>query len=522
LDKKRKILLMFQNDHNKTEIAKEVGVSRKTVRKYINEFEERLSELDSVSKYNPEKLTELIEALSVPPKYDTSSRRTSKLTDEIKSVIDEYIIENEKKVANRNRKQVMKAIDIYDLLTEKNYDIGYTTVCNYIRSQKKNHEAYIKQIYPKGNTVEFDWGEVKLEIAGEEKKFQMSLFTTANGSCHFARLYPNQKTESFLDSHIKGFKYFGGVHKEVVYDNMKVAVRRFIGKGEKEATEELIKISMYYGFDYRFCNARRGNEKGHVERGIEFVRRKAFARKFKFETLQEANTHLLETANKLNHKARKWLDGKSPMTILTEEQNYLVPLKPDYVIAKKVECRVDKYSTITIEQNRYSVPEYLVGKFLDVTIYPEQIKARYKNEIVASHIRSFDFASWVIDIEHYLNTIKKKPGSLKNSAAIQCSDHRIQKLYYDYYTKNPREFIVLLEIIRANNLEIVENAIVELELIGKRHVTTENIKNIVNQTPIKKDESLNEKDDEIMNRSLEMLNVLTDAFLSSANGRQLN
>ena len=65
LDKKRKILLMLQNDYNKTEIAKEVGVSRKTVRKYINEFEEKLNEMDNVSKYDPAKLTELIEALSV-------------------------------------------------------------------------------------------------------------------------------------------------------------------------------------------------------------------------------------------------------------------------------------------------------------------------------------------------------------------------------------------------------------------------------------------------------------------------
>ena len=34
---------------------------------------------------------------------------------------------------------------------------------------------------------------------------------------------------------------------------------------------------MYYQFGFRFCNVRKGNEKGHVERSVEYIRRKAFA-----------------------------------------------------------------------------------------------------------------------------------------------------------------------------------------------------------------------------------------------------
>lgn len=54
---------------------------------------------------------------------------------------------------------------------------------------------------------------------------------------------------------------------------MKVAVKRFVGRQEKEPTEALLKLSTYYGFAFRFCN---GNEKGHVERSVEYIRRKAF------------------------------------------------------------------------------------------------------------------------------------------------------------------------------------------------------------------------------------------------------
>src|SRR5690606_32761448 len=97
--------------------------------------------------------------------------------------------------------------------------------------------------------------------------------TTARGNYRFAYLYQNQKMESFLDSHVRFFNHVGGVHKEIVYDNMKVAVAKFVSKTEKEPTEDLLKLSMYYGFKYRFCNARRGNEKDYVERSVEYVRR---------------------------------------------------------------------------------------------------------------------------------------------------------------------------------------------------------------------------------------------------------
>jgi transposase len=44
---------------------------------------------------------------------------------------------------------------------------------------------------------------------------------------------------------------------------MRVAVSKFVGKYEKEPTRALLDLSFHYGFNHRFCNARRGNEKGH-------------------------------------------------------------------------------------------------------------------------------------------------------------------------------------------------------------------------------------------------------------------
>ena len=77
-------------------------------------------------------------------------------------------------------------------------------------------------------------------------------------------------------------------------------MRKFVSRTEKEATEDLMKISLYYGFTYRFCNVRKGNEKGHVERGIEFIRRKAFSLKTDFDSVEEVNEHLENILENLN------------------------------------------------------------------------------------------------------------------------------------------------------------------------------------------------------------------------------
>ena len=42
--------------------------------------------------------------------------------------------------------------------------------------------------------------------------------------------------------------------------------------------------------------------------------------------------------------------------------------------------RVDKYSTIVIDQNRYSVPDYLVGEVVRMKVYSDSIQCFYHEE----------------------------------------------------------------------------------------------------------------------------------------------
>ena len=179
----------------------------------------------------------------------------------------------------------MTSQDMYEALVEQGFILSYSSVAHYVRQYKDSqytYEAFIKQQYDYGDICEFDWGDVKLIIDGKELKYRMAIFTMAKSNFRFAYLYNNENTQSFVDAHIRFFEYIGGVPKCMVYDNMKVAVAKFVGRTEKEATIALKKLSVYYGFNYRFCNICSGNEKGHVENSVDFVRRKAFSNIDKF------------------------------------------------------------------------------------------------------------------------------------------------------------------------------------------------------------------------------------------------
>lgn len=476
IEKQKIIITYLRKGKSQRQIAREMGLNRRTIAKYIKDYETKKARLTG-SKGNSNK-EELIADIVEDPRYDTSNRKKVKLTDETIDRIKFYLKENETKRAEGKVKQQKKKVDIYEALKEEGFDIGYTTTCNTIRKiNKEAKEAYIRQEYALGEVCEFDWGEVKLNIAGKKKTLQMSVFTSARGDYRSGDLYHNQKTEAFLDTHASFFEEAGGVYKEMVYDNARVMVARFVGRSEKEPTEALLKLSIYYGFHFRFTNTYQAHEKGHVERSVEYLRRKIFSKRDEFSSVEEARQYFKRELKGLNAKPRK--NAKSAEEILQEERNYLFPLPPRYDTARITEARADKYSCITVDGNHYSVPDHLVGKFIFTKIYPDKIICYHCEKKIASHQRRYGKKEWSISITHYLRTLKLKPGALKRSTAFSQIQPRLKAIYQKYYRGKEKHFIELLELTADHNLVSVEQAITLLEKINPTGVNTEKIRMIV-------------------------------------------
>ena len=440
---KNAIILLKLNGQSNREVSRNTGANRKTVARYWNEYQALSKQLQ------PEGDNRAVQAQIVSaPKYDTTTRKPLKYTPEIDMAIDE-ILENEaekSRLLGENNKQKLVNRQIHGLLRAQGYDIGITVVSDHVKKKRnKIAEAFIRQEYDFGDRLEYDFGEVKLVINGVVGKYYLAVFGSPRGKFRWAYLYNNQKKDVFLDSHVRFFELVGGSYRECVYDNMKNVVARFIGKNEKELNPDLIAMSTYYGFSPNVTNCFSGNEKGYVESSVKATRKEVFAVRYRFDSIEEAEEYLEAELIRMNADS-----------LIEEEMTHLLPCRPLLELSRISEPRVDKYSFVRVDNNFYSVPEYLVGRKVTVRGYVKEIIVYSGLHEVCRHKRKDGFGEMSVNIFHYLDTLTKKPGALRNSKALR-SETELKAVFDSYFTTRVREFIDILRINQDKPMDEIVN-----------------------------------------------------------------
>jgi len=467
---------MYLEGVSKRKIAKNIKVSRNTVGKYVLEFEE--------SRNDDVRDLPITEDIMKPPTYKKRKGRKKVLTEEIMKILQGYIEDNAWKRNHYMHKQQMKKIDMHEKLIDAGYSISYTTVRNFVNDEEaRSKEVFIRRYCEPGYEVEFDWGEVKLEIDGKLKAYSLAVFTLAHSNYRFARIYQSESQVCVLDVHSRFIDHIGFVPTVFTYDNMRTVVKSFVGT-ERAITDSMINLSNYYQFKIRLCEPRKGNEKGHVERSVEFIRRKSFSAKFSFTNLVEAENHLSDTLQRINQRPHhehkiKHIDLMESEKSVSRQAIAITP----FDAAELIECRVGKYSTVVISQNHYSVPEGHVGKWIKAKIGARKIKLFIDNELAAEHPRNWGLHQWEMDIYHYLTTFQKKKGAIAQSECLKRAPNQIKKIYNNHYIGKEKEFIELLFYIKENsNLDRVMDAVAQLENVRLGYVNTERILFICEQS----------------------------------------
>jgi len=449
MDKNAIIKLKLRGKSNR-EVARDTGIHRKTVAHYWNEYQELAGQL--LPKGDNRAVQEQIVSA---PKYDATSRKPLKYTPEIDRAIDE-ILENEAEKARllgESNKQKLVNRQIYGLLREQGHDIGLTVVTNHIREKRnKIAEAYIRQEYDFGERLEYDFGEVKLVIHDVVGKYYLAVFGSPRGKFRWAYLYDNQKKDVFLDSHVRFIAMAGGVWQEIVYDNMKNVVARFIGKNEKELNPDLIAMSTYYGFSVNVTNCYSGNEKGYVESSVKATRKEVFATRYRFDSIEDAEKYLEAELVRMNAES-----------LIEEEMKHLLPCRPPLELSRISTQNVDKYSFVRVENNFYSVPEYLVGRSVTVRRYIKEVVIYSGLNEVCRHKRKDGYGEMSVNIFHYLDTLTKKPRALRNSKALR-GEADLKAVFDRYFTTRAREFI---DILRTHQDKPADEVVRVLKIAGK-------------------------------------------------------
>ena len=442
---KGKIIGMKESGLSTRAVAKMSGHDRKTISKIWNEYQLLSAELKKPGvdvKSIQAKMTEA-------PKYNSSRRTRRKYTEELDLRLKEILSEERKKdrLMGVTHKQKLTNKQIHEKLVEEGFAISAITISMALAEiRKKQKEVFIRQTYDLGERLEYDFGEVYLNCGEGVKVYHMAVFSSPATGFRWLYLYTNQKKGVFMDSHVKFFEMIGGCYKEIVYDNMRNVVSKFIGKNDKELNSDLLKMSMYYGFRINVTNCFKGNEKGHVENSVKVLRNQIFSREYTFASLDEARQYAYSKLLKLNEKS-----------CIEDEKKHLLSYKPPLELAIISENTVNTSSMVCVDAAFYSVPEHLVGKKVIVKKYHDEIRIYASNEFVCKHKRIFGHGNMQVDIYHYLNTLLKKPGALRNSIALK-SVPKLKAIFDTHYAKNPKRFIeVFLE-----NKELSINEIVAL------------------------------------------------------------
>lgn len=401
-------------------------------------------------------------------------RKKSVMTDNvIKAIMDIFDYEE---AAGIKKKQRHTAYQIYRELSERGIYQGsrrtMEKAISKIRASRKQaaKRSYLPLEFPLGSTLQVDHGEIEVEINGEVVNGYLFVGSVPGQVLRYCQAFPTKASEAWGEFHERIFEFFGGVFPRVVYDNDSVLVKKVIGKDRKQTTFS-ITMEEHYGFASHFCNVGAGNEKGAVENGVGYCRRRFFSGRALFKSWDSLNTFLSHCCLKDIEEGTHYKTQEQLSEIFSRLEKKLLPSGVKKSWCRWSQCRVDKCQLVTVEHHQYSVPERFVGCTVRAAITWKKIEVIKEGELIAVHERLYGSEDGLI-LDHYLDQLKRKPGALPYTKASKRAQFdpaflEMRNRLSDKYgsSKANRQFVDLLLLQRSwNKKELLQGVQKALDL----------------------------------------------------------
>ncbi len=352
--------------------------------------------------------------------YTLKEPREAPVLGPYKAQIKEYLAENER-LPGKHR---LTGHRIFQLLQKEGYAGSESGVMVYLcqlRKDKRKVKVYLPLEFDPGEDGQVDWGEAQVILAGEQETVQIFVLRLCYSRKIFVMAFPTQKQECFYAGHVAAFAYFGGFPRRLSYDNLTTAVKRVLQGRNREVQERFIQFRSHYLFESHFCTPGAGNEKGRVEDGVGYARRNFMTPLLEADTFADLNEQLQQLC--LQDDQRR-ID-RQPQTIgeaWQQEQPLLCALPPQpFDCCREVTSRLNGYSQVEVDTNRYSVPTDRAMAEMRVKLFPFEIRIYRPGEpkAVAVHPRCYDLKQDILDPLHYLPLLAQRPGALNHAKPIR-------------------------------------------------------------------------------------------------------
>src|SRR5271169_2061994 len=296
-------------------VARELGLSRNTVAKYLDQPE---------------------------PVRSLRRQRERPVWEAVQPRLEELIAEWEPRTTGKQR---ITAMRLYRQLRAEGYEVGRTLVGDYWRERRRQRaEVYVPLINRPGE-AQIDFFEVVVEVGGERRKAWEFLLRLMYSGREFAWLYERCDQLAFLDGHVRAFAHLGGVVRRAVYDNLKPAVRRFVGV-QRVLSERFLALVSHYLFEPDFARVGEGHDKGGVESRGKAIRLQHLTPVPRGESLAAVSQALLLDLEQA-FSARRNRDGQRTSELWAEEQARLSPLPAiPFVVSRMTPVEVSSQALV--------------------------------------------------------------------------------------------------------------------------------------------------------------------------------
>lgn len=399
----------------------------------------------------------------VAPRYRLTQPRPKKL-DPFASTVTQILSDD----ASAPVKQRHTAMRIFERLRdEHSYSGGYDQVRRLVQSLRgSTRPTFLPIHHEAGDRIECDFGHLQVDFPTGRRLVAVLLMTWSYSGRVFALALPNERVEAVLAGMTQGFAYFGGVPREVWWDNPKTVATKLLVGRERELHERYRSLAAHYRFAPKFCMPATPTEKPRVENRVKQLQRRWGTPVPQCGSLAELNEHLRRCCDR---DLSRIIAGQTETIAARFEHDRAAALAPprlpfDACITEP--ATVDKYQMVQFDNHRYSVPT--AAAFLPVIVkaYVERIVIVQRERVVAIHPRSDERGRETVDPLHYLPLLRTKPGLVDHTQVFL--RWQLPTVFTEFRERvaagrgakaGQRGFVELLLLLREHPLERVTAAL---------------------------------------------------------------
>lgn len=388
----RQIIKLYSKGLGKKKIALRLGISKNTVKSYVEYFSRLNTTWEDLSRLSDCDLNKLFHP-------DPSIAQSGRLRQ-----LHEYFPIVDRKMRNTGMTQTKLWKEYLALHPDGYKDSQF----NYY------YKLWRRRVYPSmhiehkaGDMAYVDFAGQTLPyvdtLTGEIKKGQVIVAILGASQYTYMEVVESQITEEFIYGCENSFYFFNGAPLALVPDNLKSAVFK-ANNYEPILNENFKAFAAHYGVAIVPARSRKPQDKAHVENAVKIVYQRIYTNLPEKETLplEELNKQIRVHLDKHNEEK---LTGKncSRKDQWIEEQPLLQPLPEKRYEMRKIKlATVMKHGYVYLTEDRhyYSAPHQLIGKKLTIHYSKSEVKLYFKYELVTSHKRVKSPGNYTTDASH--------------------------------------------------------------------------------------------------------------------------